>query len=102
MGYTERDMQLFEVMRKLDADTAELSDISGIGIFVGKRIDSEDGEHGCISIAQFSDAEGFFKVAMAIAADDNIYERIMRLASAVYDIRNITHLDEDDEENADV
>ena len=42
MGYTERDMQLFEVMRKLDADTAELSDISGIGIFVGKRIFSAD------------------------------------------------------------
>lgn len=98
MGYTERDMQLFEVMRKLDADTAELSDISGIGIFVGKRIDSEDGEHGCISIAQFSDASGFFKVAMAIAADDNIYERIMRLAAVAYDIRNITHSDDEDEE----
>lgn len=96
MGYTERDMQLFEVMRKLDADTAELSDISGVGIFVGKRIDSDNGEHGCISIAQFSDAEGFFKVAMAIAADDNIYERIMRLAAVAYDIRNITHSDEDE------
>jgi hypothetical protein len=89
-------MQLFEVMRKLDADTAELSDISGVGIFVGKRIDSDNGEHGCISIAQFSDAEGFFKVAMAIAADDNIYERIMRLAAVAYDIRNITHSDEDE------
>ena len=89
MGYTEKDMQLFEVMRKLDADTAELSDISGIGIFIGKRI----------SIAQFSDAEGFFKVAMAIAADDNIYERIMRLAAAAYDIRNITHSDEDEDDN---
>ena len=96
MGYTERDMQLFETMRKLDADTAELSDISGVGIFVGKRIDSDNGEHGCISIAQFSDAEGFFKVAMAIAADDNIYERIMRLAAVAYDIRNITHSDEDE------
>lgn len=99
MGYTERDMQLFEVMRKLDADTAELSDISGVGIFVGKRIDSDNGEHGCISIAQFSDAEGFFKVAMAIAADDNIYERIMRLAAVAYDIRNITHSDEDEDDN---
>lgn len=98
MGYTERDMQLFEVMRKLDADTAELSDISGVGIFVGKRIDSDNGEHGCISIAQFSDASGFFKVAMAIAADDNIYERIMRLAAVAYDIRNITHSDDEDEE----
>ena len=102
MGYTERDMQLFEVMRKLDADTAELSDISGIGIFIGKRIDSDNGEHGCISIAQFSDETGFFKVAMAIAADDNIYERIMRLAAVAYDIRNITHSDEDDEEDVDV
>ena len=86
-------------MRKLDADTAELSDISGVGIFVGKRIDSDNGEHGCISIAQFSDAEGFFKVAMAIAADDNIYERIMRLAAVAYDIRNITHSDEDEDDN---
>lgn len=96
MGYTERDMQLFEVMRKLDADTAELSDISGIGIFIGKRIDSDNGEHECISIAQFSDEPGFFKVAMAIAADDNIYERIMRLAAVAYDIRNITHSDDDE------
>ena len=102
MGYTERDMQLFEIMRKLDADCAELSNISGIGIFVGKRIDSDDGEHGCISIAQFSNATDLFKVATAVASDDDIYERLMRLAALAYDIRNTLHSESDDEENADV
>lgn len=102
MGYTEKDMQLFETMRKLDADTAELSNISGIGIFVGERIDSDDGEHGCISIAQFSNATGFFKVATAIASDEEIYERLMRLAAIAYDIHNTIHSESDDEENADV
>lgn len=102
MGYTERDMQLFEIMRKLDADCAELSNISGIGIFVGKRIDSDEDEHGCISIAQFSNATGFFKVATAIASDEEIYERLMRLAAIAYDIHNTIHSESDDEENADV
>ena len=102
MGYTERDMQLFEVMRKLDADCAELSNISGIGIFVGKRIDSDDGEHGCISIAQFSNPTDLFKVATAVASDDDIYERLMRLAALAYDIRNTLHSDADEGEGADV
>lgn len=102
MGYTERDMQLFEIMRKLDADCAELSDISGIGIFVGKRIDSDDGEHGCISIAQFSNATDLFKVATAVASDDEIYERLMRLAAIAYDIHNTIHSDADEEEGEDV
>lgn len=102
MGYTERDMQLFEIMRKLDADCAELSNTSGIGIFVGKRIDSDDGEHGCISIAQFSNATDLFKVATAVASDDDIYERLMRLAALAYDIRNTLHSDADEGEGADV
>lgn len=102
MGYTERDMQLFEIMRKLDADCAELSNISGIGIFVGKRIDSDEDEHGCISIAQFSNATDLFKVATAVASDDNIYERLMRLAALAYDIRNTLHSDADEEEDVDV
>ena len=102
MGYTERDMQLFEIMRKLDADCAELSNISGIGVFVGKRIDSNEGEHGCISIAQFSNATDIFKVATAVASDDDIYERLMRLAALAYDIRNTSHHNPDEEEDEDV
>lgn len=102
MGYTERDMQLFEIMRKLDADCAELSNISGIGVFVGKRIDSNEGEHGCISIAQFSNATDIFKVATAVASDDDIYERLMRLAALAYDIRNTSHPNPDEEEDEDV
>lgn len=98
MAYTERDMALFETLRKLDADTAELSDISGIGIFVGKRIDGEDGEHGCVSMSQFSDMTGVFKVATAIASDDDIYERFMMLAAITQDIYDNTHPDEDEDE----
>lgn len=90
MGYTERDMQLFEIMRKLDTDCAELSNISGIGIFVGKRI---------ISIAQFSNATDIFKVATAIASDEEIYERLVRLAAIAYDIRNTSHPNPDEEED---
>ena len=98
MAYTERDMALFETLRKLDADTAELSDISGIGIFVGKRIDGEDGEHRCVSMSQFSDMTGVFKVATAIASDEDIYERFMMVAAIAQEIYENTHPDEDEDE----
>ena len=97
MGYTEKDMQLFEIMRKLDADCAGLSNISGIGIFVGERIDSTDGEHGCISIAQLSDAAGMFKVAAAIASDEEIYQRLMMVVALAHGMHNQIHPDEDEE-----
>lgn len=38
MGYTERDMQLFEIMRKLDADCAELSNISVLVFSLGNGL----------------------------------------------------------------
>lgn len=75
MTYTKNDLALFESIRRMDADCAELSDISGFSIFVGKRINGEDGEHGCLSVTQFSDPIGLFKVATAIASDEDIYER---------------------------
>lgn len=100
MTYTDKDMALFESIRRMDADCAELSDISGFSIFVGKRINGEDGEHGCVSVAQFSDPVGLFKVATAIASDEDIYDRFMMVAVLAQDIYDSTHPnDEDEEEN---
>ena len=98
MAYTKDDIALFETIRKLDADCAELSDISGFSVFVGKRIDGEDGEHGCLSIAQFSDMAGVFKVATAIASDEDIYERLMMLAAITQDIYDAAHPDDEDKD----
>lgn len=98
MTYTDKDMALFESIRRMDADCAELSDISGISIFVGKRIEGEDGEHGCVSVAQFSDPVGLFKVATAIASDEDIYERFMMVAVLAQDIYDSAHPDDEDEE----
>lgn len=98
MTYTKNDLALFESIRRMDADCAELSDISGFSIFVGKRINGEDGEHGCLSVAQFSDPIGLFKVATAIASDEDIYERFMMVAVLAQDIYDSTHPDEDEDE----
>lgn len=98
MTYTKNDLALFESIRRMDADCAELSDISGFSIFVGKRINGEDGEHGCLSVAQFSDPIGLFKVATAIASDEDIYERFMMVAVLAQDIYDSTHPDEDEED----
>ena len=98
MTYTKNDLALIESIRRMDADCAELSDISGISIFVGKRIEGEDGEHGCVSVAQFSDPVGLFKVATAIASDEDIYDRFMMVAVLAQDIYDSTHPDEDEDE----
>ena len=90
-------MALFESIRRMDADCAELSDISGISIFVGKRIEGEDGEHGCVSVAQFSDPIGLFKVATAIASDEDIYERFIMLAALTQEVYDAAHPDDEDE-----
>lgn len=95
MAYTKGDMALFETIRKFDADCAELSDISGFSVFVGERIDGEDGEHGCLSISQFSDEIGVFKVATAIASDEDIYERFMMVAALAQEIYDSAHPDEE-------
>lgn len=99
MTYTKNDMTLFESINKLNADCAELSDISGFSIFVGKRIDGEEGEHGCLTISQFSDPIGLFKVATAIASDEDVYERFIMLAALTQEVYDAAHPDEDEEEN---
>lgn len=98
MTYTKNDLALFESIRRMDADCAELSDISGFSIFVGKRIDGEDGEHDCLSVAQFSDPIGLFKVATAIASDEDIYERFIMLAALTQEVYDAAHPDDEDEE----
>lgn len=98
MTYTKNDLALFESIRRMDADCAELSDISGFSIFIGKRIDGEDGEHGCLSVAQFSDPIGLFKVATAIASDEDIYERFIMLAALAQEVYDAAHPDDEDEE----
>lgn len=98
MTYTDKDMALFESIRRMDADCAELSDISGISIFVGKRIEGEDGEHGCVSVAQFSDLVGLFEVATAIASDEDIYERFIMVAALAQEVYDAAHPDDEDEE----
>lgn len=97
MTYTDKDMALFESIRRMDADCADLSDISGFSIFVGKRINGEDGEHGCLSVAQFSDPIGLFKVATAIASDEDIYERFIMLAALTQEVYDAAHPDDEDE-----
>ena len=98
MTYTKNDLALFESIRRMDADCAELSDISGFSIFVGKRINGEDGEHGCLSVAQFSDPIGLFKVATAIASDEDIYERFIMLAALTQEVYDAAYPDDEDEE----
>lgn len=98
MTYTKNDLALLESIRRMDADCAELSDISGFSIFVGKRINGEDGEHGCLSVAQFSDPIGLFKVATAIASDEDIYERFIMLAALAQEVYDAAHPDDEDEE----
>ena len=98
MTYTKNDLALLESIRRMDADCAELSDISGFSIFVGKRINGEDGEHGCLSVAQFSDPIGLFKVATAIASDEDIHERFIMLAALAQEVYDAAHPDDEDEE----
>lgn len=96
MAYTDSDMKLFETLRRLDADCAEMSNIAGFGIFVGESITpDEDGDHGCVSFVQFSDEESFFKLALMIAADEEMYERITLLTSLAEEIHD--NLQDDEE-----